>query len=133
MKIFTLAALALIATSSLTHADERKNNKAPTANAFPKSIKPQMHAQLMSLIKNESPFDDKRVLKIAVIKEWGAWYRENGVQQQDLHTVVGVFDAQNSKCWLWNEVYFMRQRGDSRVLFSGVQNRVNEIDCALLK
>ncbi len=112
---------------------DRSKNTAPSVDTFPRSVKPDLHGKLLSILKGQSPFDDKRVLKIAVTTTWGPWSRSYGVLQQYLVTAVGVYDAQNAKCWLWNVVEFYRQRGDARIHFAGTNGSVNEIDCAKLR
>ena len=133
MKAFTLLLTLVLAASATYAGNDRKDNKAPAILKFPASIKPKMHDQLLGLLPNESPFNDKRVDKVSVTKDWGPWYRWHGVEQQDLLTAVGVYDSKNSKCWVWHDVSFFRQRRDARALFGSVTQFVNEIDCNLLK
>lgn len=127
-------ALALLAFSAPAGGDDRKNNHAERVKSFPKSLMPAMHKQLLGLITGKAPFDDKQLRKIAVIADWGAWYKRDGIARQSLTAVVGVFDPENKKCWTWNRVYFFRQRGDKRVFYQETdEDSVNEIDCTLLK
>lgn len=109
----------------------RAGNSAPEVHAFPDSVAPALHSELIGLIEPKQPFNDKTVKKIAVTEDWSPWVKDHGVDTQTLRTTVGVFDPQNSKCWVWNQVYFKRPR-DGQVAFAIAQLDVNEIDCSLL-
>jgi hypothetical protein len=129
------ALVALLVPGAAAVAD-RSGSSAVQAKEFPRSIAPKLERILTSKLSGEEPFNDKEVRKLAVTKNWSAWYiADDGIRTQQLETSVGVFDPQNKKCWLWNYVMFIRQSGADRIVYSGPQNlhAIYEIDCALLK
>jgi hypothetical protein len=122
---------SLAAAGGCSLLPDRMMNAAPKVHSFPESTMPNLHGDLIAALRSERPFSDKEVKRIAVPEDWGPWFQEGGVDKQAIRTVVGVYDPQNSKCWVWNQVYFSRPR-DGRVLFSTARNDVNEIDCSLI-
>jgi hypothetical protein len=123
---------SLVAAGGCFLLPDRMMNSAPKVTAFPSSTMPAIHDELIGMLRSERPFSDKQLKKIAVPEDWGPWFREGGVDKQAIRTVVGVYDPQNSKCWVWNQIYFSRPR-DGHILFSVAKNDVNEIECSLLE
>jgi hypothetical protein len=109
----------------------RAFSSAPEVHSFPTSIMPELDAELIGLIARERPFDDKEVRKLSVTEEWGPWFKEGGVEKQALRTSVGVYDPQNRKCWVWNQVFFTRPK-DGAINYSVAKPDNNKIDCELL-
>ena len=115
----------LVAASGCFLVGGRAGQSAPKVHSFPSSVQPGLHEELLGLVRNERPFSDKEIRKIAVTEDWGPWFKEGGVEKQAIRASVGVYDAQNGKCWVWNQVFFSRPR-EGRVMFSVAKTDVNE-------
>ena len=115
-------------------SSDRSQNSAAEVDAFPATIAPEMDAQVMQAATSTyGPFTDKAVKKVAVRSNWGPWHRgPNGGSRQELKAVVGVFDPQNRKCWLWNDVTFYQEH-DRRITLDHAADDVNEIKCDRLR
>ena len=93
-----------------------------------------MHKDFLQILKLQDDFKDKKILKIGVARTW---------KERDFHdgsitvthqwsVTVGVFDPQNTKCWVWEDRAFYRSPG-SPLFLRPTQGDVSEINCARLK
>lgn len=122
---------------------DRSKNSGSKVTSFPQSKNPGVEKALIAAAKNEVPFDDKKILKVAVTRDWGPWVRndERDIPFRQLFSEIAVFDSQNKKCWDWHNVEFRQQQGSTKIYFFGVPTvygsaptsiMTEEIDCALV-
>ena len=78
-------------------------------------------------------FADKKLRKVAITSDWEDAGKRGGVYRKRASVVVGVFDAENSKCWVWNKITVVRPEKGGKPELDDVGQGVNEIDCKLLK
>ena len=126
----------LLALAGVAHADEdRSKNTAPVLPKWPvrTSKAPVMHKELVAIAKLQNEFKDKKILKLAVARVWKERDWRDGVWTRHWAATIGVFDPQNNKCWVWDELNYYKSDTSGRVLFRGAEGDVFEINCARLK
>ncbi|CAN5205382.1 hypothetical protein BH11MYX1_BH11MYX1_38970 [soil metagenome] len=116
-------------------APTRDDNHAPEVSAFPASAHPEDEKAIVAGIKAKpgDSFHDKEVRKVSVIGDWQDSGKRGGVYWQKANVIVGVYDAENAKCWIWNKISVVRPESGGKPELDNVGIGVNEIDCKNLK
>jgi hypothetical protein len=115
--------------------DSREGNHADEVSDFPKSKHPEDDKAVLAGIKAKpgGAFTDKDIRKVSVISDWQDAGKRGGVYLQRASVVVGVYDAENKKCWTWNKITVTRPEKGGKPELDDIGTGVNEIKCDHLK
>jgi hypothetical protein len=90
-----------------TESTTKAGSAAPAAGSAAAPAASGVEESLRLASTGKKPYNDKQILKTAVVSTWQAG-EADGKKHEELIASVTVYDPSNRKCWAWNKVAYRR-------------------------